>query len=247
MRIIDMHSHILPGVDDGAKTFEEAVNMLKLSYNDGVRKIICTPHYHIGRVIADREKCLEGITKLKEVIDEAKVELELYLGNEIYYHTESVEDVASGEIMSLAGSSYILFEFVPGVDISVIHKAVNDAFMEGYTPIIAHFERYGCLVNKPDRCKELKEMGALLQVNASSVIGKSGFADNERKLKKFIKGLMKKQLISFVASDAHGDSHRIPEFRKCYKYVVRKFGKAYAQKIFYDNQEKILSDQVISS
>ena len=148
--------------------------------------------------------------------------------------------------MTLAGSSYVLLEFSPSVELSTIHRAISDAFIEGLTPIIAHFERYKCLIDKIARCEEVVNMGALLQTNASSVICSKGGMVGSRE-KKIIKKLMKKQLISFVASDAHEDECRTPRLKECYQYVSKKFGKDYAQKIFYDNQEKLIYDEQITN
>lgn len=237
MEIIDMHSHILPYVDDGAKSLEQAINMLKIAHLDGIRKIIATPHYHIGRMMADKVKCEDNIALLRKKIKELGLELELYLGNEIYYHAEAMEKVNTKRVMSMADSSYVLFEFSPSVDISTIYKGINDAVMEGYTPIIAHCERYNCLVDKAKKCEELVGRGALLQVNANSVLGEHGV-----KIKKYIKKLMKKNLISFVASDAHEDVYRVPKLKECYLYVQKKNGEDYARKIFYDNQNQLIND-----
>lgn len=246
MNIIDMHSHIIHEVDDGAKDIGQAINMLKMAYEDGVRKIIATPHYHIGRMIADKTICIENLDNLKHAIKEIGLDMEIYLGNEIYYHTDAMDKVNQGKIMTLAGSSYVLLEFSPTVELSTIHRAISDAFIEGLTPIIAHFERYKCLTDKLVRCEELVNMGALLQTNASSVIcAKGGMVG--RKEKKIIKKLMKKELISFVASDAHEDKNRTPKLKECYRYVSRKFGAKYAKKIFYDNQEKLICDEYITS
>lgn len=237
MKIIDIHSHILPYVDDGAKDIEQAINMLKIACSEGIRKIIATPHYHIGRMMANKARCEESIVLLRKKIEELGLELELYLGNEIYYHAEAMEKVNAKSVMSMADSSYVLFEFSPSVDISTIYKGINDAIMEGYVPIIAHFERYNCLADKIKKCEELVGMGALLQVNASSVLGEQGI-----RTKKYIKKLMKKNLISFVASDAHEDVHRVPKLKECYLYVQKKFGEDYARKIFYDNQNELIND-----
>lgn len=240
IELIDMHCHILPGVDDGSTNIEQTMNMLKVAYEDGTRRMIATPHYHIGRVVADRKQCEERLEQVKRKMDITGMDMEIYLGSEVYYFSEAMEKIESGEASTLAGSSYVLVEFDPKVDYQRVQRAVSNVSGEGYVPIIAHIERYMCLLDKPDRCKELIGMGALLQVNASSTVGKHG-----KDTQKFIKKLMKKRLISFVATDAHGDTSRRPRLKECYEYVAKKFGEEYANDIFRGNQLKLIADERI--
>lgn len=238
--LIDMHCHILPGVDDGSENMEQTISMLKIAYEDGTRKIIATPHYHIGRMISEREKCHKELSNIRQKIKEMGMEMEIYPGNEIYYFSEAMEKVAEKKIDTLADSSYILLEFEPKVDYHHIQRAINDVGGEGYVPVIAHVERYNCLSEKPERCFDMVEHGALLQVNASSVIGRSG-KDSQR----FIKKLMKERAVAFVASDAHSDIVRRPMLKEAYTYVSKKFGKDYADDIFSNNQLKLIADERI--
>ena len=238
--LIDMHCHILPGVDDGSQDMEQTINMLKIAYEDGIRGIIATPHYHIGRMIADREQCAKRLTEIRNVIKELGLDMEIYSGNEIYYFSEAMDKISEKEIHTLADSSYVLIEFEPKVDYLRIQRAVSNVAREGYVPVIAHVERYMCLVEKADRCEELVSRGALLQVNASSVTGKYG-----KDIQKFIKKLMKKGMISFVASDAHSDESRRPRLSEAYEYVKKKFDEDYADELFCYNQEKLIADERI--
>lgn len=236
--LIDIHSHILPGIDDGSKNIGQSVNMLKIAYKDGIRKIICTPHYHIGRAIADAEKSKAALELLRAELETLGVGMELYLGNEIYYFSEAMENLEAEKINTMAGSRCILLEFDPSVDYSRIRDAVNDAMMNGYVPIIAHVERYMCMVADWRKCEELSELGAYIQVNAMSLMGDYG-----RDAQKYIKKLLKERLVSFVATDAHSDGHRRPVLADCYKYVSRKFGESYADDIFCNNQMKIIENK----
>lgn len=240
MKIFDMHCHILPQVDDGASSIEQAINMLKMAYEDGVRGIVVTPHYHIGRVLSDINKCRQQLERLKQEIDNMGLDMDIYLGNEIYYCTDMMDYISEGKAVTMADSSYVLLEFSTSVSKSTLYKAVSDAIIEGYVPIIAHVERYAVMTNNIKECIELVNQGALLQVNADSVLGVNG-----TKIKKYIKKLMKKKIISFVASDAHDDEHRTPRLKECYMYVQKKFGQDYARKIFYDNQNELINDGYI--
>ncbi len=236
--LIDMHSHILPGVDDGSKDMEQTIRMLKIAYEDGIRGIIATPHYHIGRMIADISQCQWKLGDTMKQIEDMGMDMQMYLGNEIYYFSDAMSKLNSDEIRTMADSSYVLLEFDPKCDYARILQAVSDTAINGYVPIIAHVERYMCMVEKFDRCIDILDMGAKLQVNASSVMGNYG-----KDVQKYIKKLMKKRYVSYVASDAHSDGHRRPALRECYLYVCKKFGEDYANDIFHYNQMKIIEDR----
>ena len=240
MQFIDMHCHILPGVDDGSVNIDQTIKMMQIAYNDGTRGMIATPHYHIGRMAVDRKECESRLEAVKKRAKETGIEMELYLGTEVYYFSEAFDKITDGEILPLAGSSYVLIEFEPRVEYARILRAAANAAAEGYVPIFAHVERYMCHLEKPALCKELIEHGALLQVNAASVVGKHG-----KDVQKFDKKILKKKWVSFVASDAHGDKHRRPRLMEAYEYVKKKVGEDYADDIFYNNQRKVIEDERI--
>lgn len=240
MQFIDMHCHILPGVDDGSVNIDQTIKMMQIAYNDGTRGMIATPHYHIGRMTADRIQCECRLKEVKEHAKESGLKMDIYLGTEVYYFSEVFDKIAEGKIMPLAGSSYVLLEFEPNVEFNRIMRAAADTAAEGYVPIFAHVERYNCLLEKPELCKVLIEHGALLQINAASVVGKHG-----KNVQKFDKKILKKKWVSFVASDAHGDKHRRPRLMDAYKYVKKKVSEEYADNIFYNNQMKIIEDERI--
>lgn len=240
MQFIDMHCHILPGVDDGSVNIDQTLKMMQVAYDDGTRGMIATPHYHIGRMVSDRKECESRLEAVKKKAKESGIHMDLYLGTEVYYFSEAFDKIVDGEIMSLAGSSYVLIEFEPRVEFERILRAAANAASEGYVPIFAHVERYMCLLEKPALCKELIEHGALLQINAASVVGKHG-----KDVQKFDKKILKKKWVSFVASDAHGDKHRRPRLMEAYEYVKKKVGEDYADDIFYNNQIKIIEDERI--
>lgn len=237
-KLIDIHCHILPGLDDGAENLEQSTNMIKIAYEDGIRKIIATPHYHIGRPIADSNERKEALGRLQDVIGDLGLDITVYAGNEIYYFSEAMDKLNDELINTMAGSRCILIEFDPGSEYTRIQKAVSESVINGYVPIIAHIERYICITDNIKRCEELVKMGALIQVNAQSTMGVSG-----KTIQKFIKKILKKHLVSFIASDAHSDVKRRPILCECYKYIQKKFNEDYAREIFYENPMKIIEDK----
>jgi protein-tyrosine phosphatase len=236
--IVDIHCHILPGIDDGAKTMEQSINMLRQAYREGIRGIIATPHYHIGRTKSDKALCEKVIDLLREEVDRLGMNMELYLGMEIYYYSEAMEMLKENKIQTMADSRYILIEYDPSTDYQRIKQGVRDAVSSGYYPIIAHVERYSCLVLDDSKCEELVDSGSLLQVNASSITGDYG-----KDAMKFIKKLMKKELVSFVATDAHSDGRRCPKIAESFEYVRKKYGEDYAKLIYRDNPLSIINSK----
>ncbi len=236
----DIHCHIVYGVDDGSKTLEQSLNMLKIAYEEGIRNIIFTPHYHKGYYKADRNLVKEHFSVLRHEVAKNFPTMSLYLGNEIYFAEDSLDDLEKNLIFTLADSRYVLLEFSTSVEFSYIKKAVRGALQYGYIPIVAHVERYSCLLEDVSLVEELTEQGAYIQVNASSVIGENG-----RKTKSFVKKLLKYQWVSFIATDAHRDDKRAPRLRECVEYIEKKYGAAYTNKIFCENPECIIKNQYI--
>lgn len=238
---IDIHCHVLPGVDDGAETMEMALDMLRTAAMEGIAAIIATPHQK-----ADR-KCVtpEGIVRRTEILqkkaDELKIPVRLYPGNEIFYRHGLAELLEEGKIRTLADSHYVLMEFLPGEDFAYIRDAVGRVASFGYWPVVAHVERYVNVVKDMEKAGRLKEdAGCYFQVNASSVTGDQGFA-----AKTVVKKLLKAGLVDFVGTDAHSDRSRAPRLRKCAGYLEKKLGEDTAKKLLRENAEAVLEDRVL--
>lgn len=225
--LFDIHCHILYGVDDGAKTLEQSDKMLSIAYSQGIRKIILTPHFNKRIWDVDDETVKARYAQLVQLVRDKYQGMELYLGCEVFYHGNTLEELEKGVIPTMAGSRYVLVEFDTSVRYEILSHAVMGIIQNDYIPIIAHAERYECLLKDVDRVYELKGFGALIQVNASGVMG-----DHGRLEKKFIKNLLKKQQVNFIATDAHRDDKRAPMIKDCASYVTKKYGYDYARKIF---------------
>lgn len=236
----DIHTHILPGVDDGAKDKNISMAMLRMAWKDGIRRIVLTPHNKPSR----RNVSFKTIQKLSEqLLEEARqegMEFTFCPGNEIYYRSDMIGDLEEGRACTMATTSYVLVEFNPMDDFDYIRNGIYQVLAAGYRPIIAHVERYSCMLSKPSRVEELKNMGCYIQVNAGSIMGQYGFS-----VKQMTKKLLKQQLIHFVASDAHDTDKRAPRLSDCAKYVTKKFGESYSDRIFLENPDKMLKDEYI--
>ena len=165
--------------------------------------------------------------------------LKLYLGEELYYDSKMVQRLREGRALTLNGTQYVLAEFPVYVDYPYIRQAVQDLWAAGYLPVLAHIERYEAL-KKMDRVEELVELGAYIQVNAESVIGKAGF-----RTKHYLMKLIKKDLVHFVGTDAHNISSRPPQMKACAAYLKKKAGAEKAQMLCSRNAKKILKGEKI--
>lgn len=237
--MIDIHSHILPGLDDGAGDWEQSCEMLKIAHEQGIKKIIATPHFMPGRRNASPETIRNKAKRLQAYIEEQGYDMQVYTGNEIYYNGDVTEKLECGSVLTLADSSFILLEFSPMDDYRYIYNSLAELVSEGYRPILAHAERYEAISRDiKSRVEDLKKMGVLIQINASSVEGKHG-----RQEKKTIKELLKNQLVDFIGTDAHGTLSRAPYIEKCVKQLSKKCTSEYKEAILYRNAEKILLEK----
>lgn len=238
--IADIHNHILFDVDDGSKTFEQSQNMLDMAYNEGIRTIILTPHHNPYRWHNTITELRAKYKILREYCMDNYPKLDLYLGNEIYYGEDTLEELNNKKILTMADSRYVLVEFSPSAEYRYIKHAVMDIQQSGYYPIVAHVERYECLLSKSGYIDELKELGAFIQVNASAIMG-----ERNRIEKKFTNKLLKHENVDFVATDAHRDNVRTPRIKSCMEYVIKKYGNAYAKRIFNENPSRVINDEYI--
>ena len=237
---IDIHCHILPGVDDGSPDMATSLEMLRIADKNGITHLILTPHHKPMHHNVSPEHNVAYRKKLQEAAKAEGIKAKLFSGNEIYYSDETMEELIEGKICSLAGSDYVLVEFHPTNPYKAIQNAVSRVQAAGFIPIIAHVERYSDIVSHPSRVKDLIEMGSFIQVNASSIMGKYGFG-----ISHFTKKLLKEELVHFVASDAHDTGRRAPNLLDCRNYVERKYGEDYGKKLFFTNPANVIRNELI--
>lgn len=238
----DIHCHLIPGVDDGAKDIEESLAALKEEYDQNVRRIICTPHVTANITSQKVESIKATFDELKNRLKKTDFghDMELYLGCELMYSESLAERLEAGEIWTMSGSSYILVEFLPTVPYEELYRAVRKLSAKGYIPILAHIERYLCLYKRMERIRDLQESGAYFQVNASSL--KGGILNKKTA---YIKKLCKSGLVHFLATDSHGMVYRQPDIKKGAEWVIHNCDSQVGQKILYQNGIAVLNDIII--
>lgn len=234
----DIHSHLLPEVDDGAADLQEACRMVRLAYENGTRAMILTPHYRGEYMKNTPELLRERLEQLQNAISEEMPDMQLYLGNEVLYQVDVFQLVESGRVLPLSGSRYVLLEFLPDALRSRVIMGVAEAVQYGFTPIIAHGELCTVLWKNTSLVDEILHMGALIQMNADSIMGKNGFS-----VKRFCHKLLKRHQVHFVASDAHDREARPPVLHKCFARVQKKYGEAYAERVFCENARTVMENR----
>ena len=239
-QFVDIHCHILPGVDDGSQTPEETKAMLQKAWDERIQIMVATPHYHKQRGKNDIELIKKQLLLTRKLAKEVHPKMQICLGMEIYYGEDVPELLKEGRVVSIRKSRYILVEFSPGDEFQYILNAVRKLQMSGHTVIIAHIERYNCLRKDISNVEYLREMGAYLQVNTGSITGSYG-----RSVKKFLREVLKAHLVQLVGTDAHGSERRTPKMQEAYKEVVKRCGEEYADQIFGQNAKKVLRNEEI--
>ena len=236
--MVDIHSHIIPKIDDGATEEGVSVLMLKKAEETGTTKIILTPHYYRGTFTKTIDEVKEEAEKLRVVAKENDINIELYTGQEVYYTSSLLEYLEDGEIGTLNDSRYMLIEFNP----MKINKNALDTIYElklkGIKVIIAHPERYIEFQKSPSYINEFIEEGCLFQLNANSISGILG-----KESKKLAEVLLKNNIYSFIGSDAHSDGRRNTDVMQ-YKKNIESINKNFLS-LAQENGEKLLNDEVI--
>lgn len=232
-KVVDVHSHMLPAVDDGARTFEISKQMIKLAYEEGTRHLFLTPH---GAYLEEEDALVtEKMEEIREWISSENMDLKIYPGAEIYVDPEDDEDIDSipeklenGIYPTLNGTKYVLIEFyLGGFELDEVVPAVKAIIGAGYTPVIAHAERYGSSFD--DLCY-LSSLGCKLQMNICDL-----YRDVENDINQMTHILLKEKMFDFIGTDAHGIDRRPPILKEYIDFLYRNYDKDYVDGILYKN------------
>lgn len=237
---IDMHCHIIPHVDDGARSSRQAVKMISIAYENGIRAMIATPHYEVGRYDDNKEEIKKNFEKVKNLVKMQYPDFKLYLGNEVFFSYGVVENLDEGNIYTMAGSNYVLVEFSPNDKYDYIRKSLNEIINGGYTPILAHAERYEEVISSYKNVEKLVDAGAYIQINARTIAGNMGIGIRRKVLK-----LIKNDLVHFIGTDTHSDGKRSPDLSGCLKYLMKKTDEETVDRLLRKNAMKVINNQDI--
>ena len=227
--MIDIHTHVLPFVDDGSIDNNLSLDMLKECVNQGVTDIILTPHYR--KIYKLPPNILKSeFEKFKIIVKNENLPINLYLGQEIFIERDYKQIFADKKVLTMNDSNFALIEFDYENDVDM-PDIIYELKMLGYTPIVAHYERY--LMSDYETALEIKSLGGLIQINAESIVGKT-----KRYYAGLIKKLFKNNLVDFVSSDVH--FNRVNHLLNAKQFVQKKFGEETANKVFIENAKMII-------
>ena len=233
---IDIHSHLLPGVDDGSQTIEDSLYLIKKAIEDGIEYIVLTPHYiKNGEFRLKRDEIVKRYQEFKQIVLDNNLDIKLLLGNELYIHQDLDEMILNKEVCSLNNTSYVLVEFPFDKYKDEYDEYLYNISLNGNKIIIAHPERYKYVQNNINFCQRWFKEGYYLQSNQNSLFNYC---------EKTIIKLLENDWISFIASDAHS-IHRPCVLSDAYNKVLNKFSEKQANKIFYENQYLLLTNKNI--
>jgi protein-tyrosine phosphatase len=233
--MIDTHLHILPGVDDGPGTMEEALALAKALVQQGVHSAIATPHYNDEFVRLPMVEIIRRVNDLQRELVRYGIPLRLFPGHEALISPELVADIRSGKVATLNGSRYLLLELWNSAWIPETERVIFELRALGITPVLAHPERYRVFQKEPERIASLQ--GVLIQITASSLIGAQG-----RTAQRTAETLLKKGLVHCMASDAHSLNKRPPTIIQSLQRATQIIGQLKTQQLIEDWPKMIIND-----
>lgn len=238
--MIDIHCHILPGIDDGAKDINDSIEMAKQAVNEGITSIIATPHHKNGKYENTKQQIIQKVAELNQALQQQNIPLQILPGQESRIYGEMLEDYHKGQLLSLNNTGKYIFVELPSSHVPrYTEKLLFDLQLQGLTPIIVHPERNTEIIESPDLLYNLVKKGACSQVTAASLTGAFG-----KKIKKFSLQLIETNLTHFIASDAHNVSTRSFKMNEAISIVDKEFGLDYIY-MFRENAELLVNGQTM--
>lgn len=238
--MFDIHSHIIYHIDDGSRTPEESLALIRQDVEQGAHAIIATPHYYV-QYPTDPARIRAKLAAIEEA-NASALDVHLYPGNEVLWFDSMTERLQSGEILTLADSHYTLIEFYPEESYQTILRAIRKVRNAGYRPIIAHAERFKAM--QEHGLAEVRDLGAYVQLSTEPLShkGLSGLFDRERK---FIQKALRNQEADFLGTDMHRTDRRPPVLRDAIDWIQKNLDPDYADAVLQRNAEAIVRDEEI--
>lgn len=238
--MIDMHCHIVPGVDDGAKDMEMSIEIARLYANNGFKKIINTSHFLGEGKGVTRIELEDSFRNMNNQLIQEDIDLEVLPGNELYLSMDIVKDLESGRALTLNNSKYVLVE-LPANDYPLYTEDIlYELQIKGYKPIIAHPERNRSIIKNPELIINLISKGNLVQMNYHSIEGMYG-----KEVMRTADFLLKNNLVHFLGTDTHSNGRRSPNVSSILKLIQSKIGKDNLKILTLVNPSKVINNQEI--
>lgn len=238
--MVDIHSHVLPGIDDGAKDMEMSLEMLRIAASSGIKKIIATPHYYRGYYENKYEDVYRLAGEVRNIAYKSGIDIEIIPGQEVLLDKYTLQLYREGIIRGIAGTKYILIELPMNAISKDTLDIIYELKIEGVRPIIVHPERYMYIQEKPSTINQFIEEGCLFQINGPSIKGIFG-----RSVQKTAEILIQHGVCDFIASDAHTVRRRSPIISDALE-LTKRLNLALVQDIL-NNADKLLNNEDIHS
>lgn len=239
--MIDIHLHILPGVDDGPATLEESLALARTLVQEGVRVAVATPHYNDEFPQRSAHEIYARVQALQLELNRHAIPLLLLAGHEALIKPGLVEDIQLGRVATLNGSRFLLLELWNTMWLPETEQVIFELRAFGIVPVLAHPERYRVIQQDSGRLAALIEQGVLAQVTAGSLVGMQG-----NTARKTAETLLRHGLVSCIASDAHGPHKRPPAIRQGIQVAERIIGAARTQQLIGSNPAALVGNQPLN-
>ena len=235
--MIDLHCHLLPGIDDGAEDLQQSLEMARLSVADGVTVIACTPHIFPGVFNNSGPDIRRRIERLQAELDEAQIAIRLVTGGDVHVAPDLVSKLNSGEALSLNDSRYVLVEPPHHILPPNIEGLLFNLLASGYVPIVTHPERMSWIEREYDMLRRLVRSGAWMQITAGALLGKFG-----SRAKAWSERMLSEGIVHIIASDAHDTVRRPPLMKEALGALRSLVGEEEAMNLVQIRPEAILNN-----
>ncbi len=237
--MVDIHSHILPGYDDGAADVYDTLEMLRVAAENGTKVIVATPHSNLpGAPARNCSEIQKHVSLLNQVAKKEKIDITVLSGMEIFATEDVAKKLKAGELLTINGTKFPLIEFDFETDSFFIFRVLESVLKEGYTPIIAHPERYRCIAENISLVYELYRMGVVTQINKGSVRGRFG-----KKAAVAAGAILNHRLAAVAASDSHNIFAKTPDLSEFAIFLDMNFGEGCSSLILNENPKRIVSGE----
>lgn len=235
--MIDIHCHILAGIDDGAQNFRDSVEMASMAANDGIETIVCTPHVKYPEYQNSGDDIAKRVENLQAALDSESISLKLHVGADVHIDLDLTSKLASGRSPCINETKYFLLEPNHTILTPNLDRYCSRLLDDGFVPILTHPERLAWVRSNFELVKHLRKMGVLMQITANSLDGAFG-----RRSKDLALRMLNEQIVDVVATDAHNTTSRPPILSKARTFLEREYGERLATKLVYGNPLTILSN-----
>jgi protein-tyrosine phosphatase len=238
--MIDVHSHILPNIDDGSRSIEETFNLIKEAKEAGFEGIVCTSHYMENYYETNRPEREVWINAIHENLENKNIDMNLYLGNEIYMSDNIIELLEDGKATTMNDTSYVLFELPMNAEPINLYDMVYEMQQYKIVPILAHPERYSFVQTDPELIYDLIDKGVLMQANYGSIIGQYG-----KKAQMIVQKFLENNMIHMLGTDVHRQNTIYPKIPEIILELKSLIGEEKVKELTTINPELVINNKRI--